>query len=157
MRQSNAVFAFSRLAVALATLTIVLRAQPPAPTPADLILTNGKVLTIDSADSTARALAIANGKIVAVGSDDRVGAFRGPRTIAVDLNGRTVTPGLIDSHVHFSEAAALYTIDLGDGNVHTVGDVLQRVGDRVKAAKPGEWIQGRGWDEGKLAERRYLT
>jgi len=75
----------------------------------------------------------------------------------VDLQGRTVTPGLIDSHVHFSEAAAMYTIDLGDGTVAKIADVVQRVADRVRRAKPGEWVEGAGWDEGKLAERRYVT
>jgi predicted amidohydrolase YtcJ len=130
-------------------------AQPTPP--ADLVLTNGKIITVDAADSIAQAVAIADGRIVAVGS---VGAIRsriGPGTQVIDLHGRTATPGLIDSHVHFSEAASMYTIDLGDGTVTKMADVLQRVADRVKAAKPGEWIEGRGWDEGKLAERRYVT
>ena len=140
-----------------ASCLVVLQAQQPASAPADLVLVNGNVLTVDAADSVARGVAIRNGTIVAVGSVDRVRSFVGSGTRVMDLGGRTVTPGLIDSHVHFSEAAAMYTIDLGDGAVTKVADVVQRVADRVKTAKAGEWVQGRGWDEGKLAERRYVT
>jgi predicted amidohydrolase YtcJ len=142
---------------ALLVVVGVLHAQAPGARPADLVLTNGKILTVDSRDSIAQAVAIGNGTITAVGSAADVRAFVGPQTRVIDLRGRVVTPGLIDSHVHFSEAASLYTIDLGDGTVHGMADVLRRVADRAKAAKPGEWVQGRGWDEGKLSERRYVT
>jgi len=140
-----------------AALAAALHAQQPAATPADLVLVNGNVLTVDAADSVAQGLAIRGGTIAAVGAADRIRAFVGPNTRVIDLAGRTVTPGLIDSHVHFSEAAEMYTIDLAGRAVTSIADVLQRVGDRVKAAKPGEWVQGRGWDEGKLAEHRYVT
>jgi len=131
--------------------------QAPPPSPADLVLTNGKVLSLDPRDTVAQALAVRNGTIVAVGSAADIRPFAGPNTRVIDLRGRLVTPGLIDTHVHFSEAAALYTIDLGDGTIRNVAAALQRVADRVKTAKPGEWVQGRGWDEGKLAEQRYIT
>jgi predicted amidohydrolase YtcJ len=135
----------------------VVRAQRPATGPADLALINGKILTVDSTDAVAQAVAVTNGTIVAVGSTEQIRPRIGTQTRVIDLRGRTATPGLIDSHVHFSEAATMYTIDLGDGTVTRMADVLQRVADRVKTAKPGEWVQGRGWDEGKLAERRYVT
>src|SRR5262249_51639953 len=64
-------------------------------------------------------------------------------------------PGLVDTHVHFSEADALYSIDLGDAA--SIKDVLDRVRAKVAASKPGEWIRGQGWDEGKLTERRYVS
>ena len=131
-------------------------AQPPRPA-ADTILVNGTVLTVDARDSIARAIAIAGGKIVAVGSSDQIRARAGSSTRVIDLGGRTATPGLIDTHVHFSEADAMFSVDLGDVAVKHMDDVLARVRDQVARSKPGEWIRGRGWDEGKLAERRYIT
>ena len=125
--------------------------------PADLVLLNGKILTVDARDSIAQAVAIAGGKIVAVGSNDDVRARIGSATQQVDLRGRTATPGLIDTHVHFSEVDALYSVDLSDVSITQMTDALKRVSDRVAKLKPGEWVRGRGWDEGKLAERRYIT
>src|SRR4029453_9898855 len=128
-------------------------AQPPIP---ELALHNGKVVTVDANDSVAQAVAIAGGRIVAVGSNDEIRSRIGPSTKVIDLRGRTATPGLIDTHVHFSEVDALYSVDLGVVDVKTMNDVLARVAAQVAKRKPGEWVRGRGWDEGKLAERRYI-
>ena len=129
------------------------RAQAPA---ADLVLTNGRIITVNAADSIVQAVAIAGGRIVAVGTNDEMRSRIGPATRVIDLAGRTATPGLIDTHVHFSETDALFSVDLGDVAVKTMSDVLARVAAQVAKRKPGEWIRGRGWDEGKLAERRYI-
>lgn len=132
--------------------------QPQTPAgPPDTILINGAVLTVDPRDSVAEAVAITGGRISAVGTTAQVKALAGPSTQVVDLAGRAVTPGLIDSHVHFSEADKLFNVDLSDPSVKTMDDVLQRVAAQVKTLKPGEWVRGRGWDEGRLAERRYIT
>jgi predicted amidohydrolase YtcJ len=128
------------------------RAQAPA---ADLVLINGTILTVDANDTVAQAVAVTGGKIVAVGSTDAVRSRVGAGTEVIDLRGRTATPGLIDTHVHFSEVDALYSVELSEAA--TIADVLTRVGDQVARTKPGEWVRGRGWDEGKLAERRYIT
>ena len=135
----------------------VLAQQPPSRPPADLALINGTVITVDRDDSIAQAVAIAGGKIAAVGTNDHIKAHVGPATQVIDLGGRTVTPGLIDTHVHFSEADALFTVDLGDPAIKSIADVKQRLAQKVAELKPGEWVRGRGWDEGKLAERRYIT
>lgn len=146
------------IAAAWVAVTVAAGTQPQAPAaPADLVLLNGAVLTVDARDSVAEALAVSGGKIVAVGTNAAIKARVGPATEVVDLAGRAVTPGLIDSHVHFSEADKLFNVDLSDPSVTSMDDVLQRVAARVKQARPGEWIRGRGWDEGRLAERRYIT
>ena len=128
-------------------------AQPPA---ADLVLTSGKIITVDAADSIAQAIAIAAGRIVAVGTNEQIRPRIGPATQVIDLAGRTATPGLIDTHVHFSETDALYSVELGVVDVKNMDDVLKRVAAAVATRRPGEWVRGRGWDEGKLAERRYV-
>ena len=121
---------------------------------ADLVLMNGKILTVDANDSVAQAVAIAGGKIVAVGTSEAVKRHVGSSTRVIDLRGRTATPGLMDTHAHFSAEDAIYSVDLS--NAASMADVLGRVGEKVSTLKPGEWVRGRGWDEGKLAERRYI-
>ena len=143
------------IVIALTTLAAPGPMGAQAPAPADLVLVNGTVLTVDAADSIAQAVAVAGGKIVAVGSNDAIRARVGPSTQVVDLRGRTATPGLIDTHVHFSEADAIYSVELSQAA--SIADVLAKVRDQVAKSKPGEWVRGRGWDEGKFAERRYVT
>jgi predicted amidohydrolase YtcJ len=122
----------------------------------DVVLINGKVLTIDAKDSVAEAVAISGGKIVAVGSNKDVMQRVAKTTRVIDLHGRTATPGLIDSHNHFAEGGvnALYHVNLSDAG--RVEDVLRKVREKVATLKPGEWLLGDGWDEGKLAELRYV-
>ena len=142
----------------VAALTLVVHAREPlAQAPADTVLINGTVLTVDRTDSVAQAIAITGGKIAAVGTTAAIKAMAGPKTEAIDLRGRAVTPGLIDTHVHFSAAASLFTVDLGDADVKSIEEVKKRVAAQVAKLKPGEWVRGRGWDEGKYAERRYIT
>jgi predicted amidohydrolase YtcJ len=133
-------------------------AQPaaaPSPHPAEAVLLNGVVITVDAQDSIAQALAISGGKVVEVGPDASVKRYIGEGTRVIDLRGRTVTPGLIDSHFHMDGSSAL-EIDAGYPAVRSIADVVERVRERVKQKKPGEWVLGRSWDEGKLAERRYI-
>jgi len=127
--------------------------------PPDLVLIHGHILTEDANDSVAQAIAVRHGVIVKVGSDAEVLDFAGkaPGTRIIDLHGRTATPGLIDTHAHIADGGVqeLYTIQLSETT--SVGEVISRVKARVAQAKPGEWVTGFGWDEGKLAEHRYVT
>ena len=133
-----------------------LSAQQPR---ADLILVNGRVLTVDTNDRIAQAVGIAGGRIVAVGSTAEVERAAAPNARRIDLGGRAVTPGLLDAHAHFSGGGAdrLYVIDLSYPNVKSVADVAAAIRAKVATSAKGAWIQGRGWDEGKLTERRVLT
>jgi predicted amidohydrolase YtcJ len=127
--------------------------------PATTVLVNASVLTVDANDRVAQAVAITDGKIVAVGSNDEMRAWISPATERIDLSGRTVTPGLLDAHVHFASGGVqrLYVLDLSFPAVKSVEDVARAVRERAAKLPPGEWIEGRGWDEGKLAERRLIT
>jgi predicted amidohydrolase YtcJ len=140
-----------------AAMTLAASGMACAALPPQLILFHGRVLTVDAQDSIAEALAIRDGKIVAVGTDRDILRLAGATTRRIDLQGRTATPGLIDSHAHIADAGVeeLYHVHLSD--VSTIGEVVRRVQAGIAGLKPGEWLQGDGWDEGKLAERRYVT
>ncbi len=155
--------AFASIAGAIAAsllggrLPLTAAAPQSAAAVPDLILLHGTVLTVDAKDSIAEAVAIKGSRVVAVGSDSQMQARAGANTRFLNLQGRTVTPGLIDTHCHFQEVGELYDIALSDPSIGSVADILARVKVRAALAKPGEWIRGGGWDEGKLAERRYVT
>jgi predicted amidohydrolase YtcJ len=126
--------------------------SPQVP-PADIVLLNGSVITVDPQETIAQAVAVKDGKIVLVGSSAEAQAHVGEKTEVIDLAGRTATPGLIDTHVHFSEPAD--TLDLGDAR--SMADVISKVRAWVAKLPQGEWVRGGGWDEGKLLEKRYIT
>jgi predicted amidohydrolase YtcJ len=121
--------------------------------PADLILLNGTIITVDPRDSIAEAVAIKDGRITFVGTTANARKLAGDRTKVIDLAGKTATPGLLDTHVHFSEPAD--ALDLGDAR--SMDDVIAKVRARAATVPPGTWVRGGGWDEGKLKERRYIT
>ena len=122
----------------------------------DKVLINGTILTVDAEDSIAEALAINDGKVIAVGTNDAIEKLIGPATRIVDLRGATATPGLIDSHCHFSGTGMLYSLDLSYPSVTSIAEVVEKVQAQVEALGPEEWVRGDGWDEGKLSELRYV-
>ena len=150
-----------RIAIAptAALILVVVGSNVAAQTRAELLLVNGRVLTVDSTDRVAQAVGIAGNRIVVVGTTAEVERAAAPNARRIDLAGRTVTPGLLDAHAHFSDGGAerLYVLDLSYPNVKSIPDVATAVRAKAAAAPKGTWIQGRGWDEGKLAERRVLT
>jgi predicted amidohydrolase YtcJ len=128
------------------------------PLMADLVLTNGRIITVDPSDSIAEAIAIKGDKIAAVGSNKTIRKLIGKDTRVIDLKGQTVTPGLIDAHCHFASGGVgmLYILDVGFPGVRKIADVKEKLRAKVRTMKPGEWIIGRGWDEGKLEELRHI-
>jgi len=144
----------------LASLLISAGASLVAQQPrADLILVNGRVLTVDSADRVVQAVGISGNRIVAVGTNAEVERAASPNARRIDLAGRAVTPGLLDAHDHFSSGGAerLYVLDLSYPGVKSIADVAAAIRTKAAALGKGAWIQGRGWDEGKLVERRVMT
>ena len=122
-----------------------------------MVLRNGNVVTLDAARPTAQAIALAQGRIQAVGSDAEVGALAGPRTEQIDLGGRTVLPGFIDAHAHVWHVGhELAKVDLS--RCASILDVLQAVKERARTTPRGAWIEVSGmWHESALAERRFPT
>ena len=111
---------------------------------ADTLLFNGKVFTVDASDSISQAVAIKAGIIQAVGKDKDLMAFAGSATNKIDLDGKTVTPGLIDPHVHFRVIGLdyLYYIPFLPPAVKDVQTLLNAISEALKSKQPGEWLQG---------------
>lgn len=123
--------------------------------PADLVLSGGKIYTVDAQHPWATGIAVRHESIVAVtDSDADLQPFIGPKTRVIDLHGQFAMPGFNDAHVHL--AGAGYTkleVDLHD--VQSLPDLQQRIRDRLKEYKPGEWISGRGWDHTLWPEKKF--
>ena len=132
-------------------------AQQPDTRSPDLVLINGKVLTMDNRSSVVEALAVLDGKILATGSNASVKAIASPQTRVLDLAGKTVVPGLIDTHAHF-KAAGLSEYVVIMNRAKTVVEALDAIKAFAARKKPGEWVVGSGWHPpSQLAEKRYLT
>jgi predicted amidohydrolase YtcJ len=142
------------LVVALFRSPTASAAEPP-PAPADLILYNAHVVTVDKDFSVAQAIAIRDGRIVTVGTNDAAMATKGAATQLVDLQGRTVIPGLIDSHVH--PAAAMTEFDHALPEMESVEDILDYVKKRTAVVGEGKWIALRQVFITRLKEPRYPT
>jgi len=119
-----------------------------SPSQADLVLRDGRVITMDPARPQAEALAVAGEQIVAVGSDSEIDAYVGDSTHVIDLEGQLVVPGLIEGHGHFmSLGASLMQLDLRPAR--DWDEIVGMVADAVGRAEPGAWIVGRGWHQDK--------
>ena len=143
-----------RLAI---TLLFSLLAAPALAQPADLVLRGGNIITVDNDWSVAYAVAIRDGKFVAVGSDAQAAALPGPNTQMIELGGKTVIPGLIDSHLHLL-FATLNSPAVQLLGAKTVADVQKAIGERVARTEPGRWVMASsGWHESILEEGRMPT
>jgi predicted amidohydrolase YtcJ len=124
----------------------------------DLILFNGKIVTVDDGFSISQAVAVKGDKIAVVGKNADVTKLKGTKTKLVDLKGKTVIPGLNDGHSHMlTVGLGLMKVNLQEAKIKTMADLLQAIGDRAKKTPKGEWIEGWGWDQSKLAENRFPT
>ena len=123
---------------------------------ADLILHNGKVVTVDRGFTIRQALAVKDGRLTRVGTDAEVLKERGPNTKVVDLGGKTVLPGLIDSHTH-PTAASMLEFDHPIAEMETIQDVLDYIQARAKALGKGKWVVLRQVFITRLKEQRYPT
>ena len=119
--------------------------------PADLVLTNGQVVTVDEKVPEAQAVAVRGDKIAAVGSVKDIRRYIGPETRVIDLEGNLAIPGLIESHGHFTSLGASKLI-LDLTKTGSWNDIVAMVGEAAKSARPGEWIRGRGWHQDKWSQ-----
>ena len=142
------------LAIGVGALSERPRAQrgTAAAPPADLVLTNGRIVTVDDGRPEAEAIAISKDKIQALGSAADIKPMIGPATQVIDLQGQLVIPGFIESHGHFSGVGGAQ-LQLNLMNVDSWDKILRMVAEAVSRAKPGEWIYGRGWHQEKWTAR----
>jgi predicted amidohydrolase YtcJ len=128
------------------------------PQPADVVLRGGKVVTVDRNFSIKQAIAIKNGRFLAVGSDRDMRLLTGPRTRVIDLAGHTVIPGLIDAQIYASVAALTWDAELRWEQLRSGADGLKRIANAAQSQPAGSWIViGAGWDPMQFSERRLPT
>jgi predicted amidohydrolase YtcJ len=138
-------------------LLVALLATPAGAQSADTVLTNGRIVTLEAA-GIVEALAVTDGRIVATGKNEDVARLAGPATRRIDLGGRTVIPGLIDSHMHAIRAALFYATEVNWIGTKSIPEAMERIREKAKAAKPGEWIiVAGGWTPAQFAEKRRPT
>jgi len=142
---------------ALAVLGLALAGPGRAQT-ADIILLHGRILTLDERSSIREAMAVSEGRIAAFGSSMDIMKLAGRKTRVVDLRGRTVIPGLIDSHIHAIRAALSYSVEVNWIGASSLAEALGRVREAARRAKPGDWlIVAGGWTPEQFEEKRRPT
>jgi predicted amidohydrolase YtcJ len=124
----------------------------------DIALVGGKIVTVDQKASLAEAIAIRDGRISAIGSSAEIRMLAGPRTTTVNLDGRTVIPGLIDSHLHAIRDGRTFLVRLDWSRVSTLKQALDTIRAARRETSPGSWIVAiGGWDPYQLTEKRSPT
>ncbi len=146
-------FTWPIYAVLAAAVAAAAEAQPP-----DLVLLDGKIVTVDAESSLREALAIRDGKIVRAGSTAEIRRLAAPETRVVELRGRTVIQGLIDSHLHAVRAALSFSTEVNWIGARSLPEALRRIKEAAARRPPGSWlIVAGGWNELQFAERRRPT
>ena len=123
---------------------------------ADLVLTNGHIYTVDNARPVVTALAVRDGRVLFIGSDAEAKALVRPSTRVIDLHGSAVYPGFTDAHAHLlGLGVTLRRVNLAGSTSYD--EVISRVQEWARNVKPGEWIQGRGWDQNRWPVKEFPT
>jgi predicted amidohydrolase YtcJ len=136
----------------------VLAAAPAGALAPDTILVNGKILTVDAQFSTREALAIRDGRIVALDTSANIRKLAGRQTRVIDVQGRTVIPGLIDSHLHAIRAAQTFATEVNWIGAASLTEALGRISAAARTMRPGAWlIVAGGWNVQQLKENRRPT
>ena len=125
---------------------------------ADTILIKGRIATIDERRSFAQAAAMKGGRFIAVGSGQQIMAYKGEKTKVIDAGGRTVIPGLNDSHIHTIRGGLNYNMELRWDGVPSLADALRMLREQAQRTPPPQWVRVvGGWSEFQFAERRMPT
>ena len=136
----------------LALLVLAASGCGPHVEPADLVLTNGHIATVDSARPTAEAIAVRGDRVVALGTVAEIKPYVGQKTEVIDLAGRFAMPAFTESHAHFMGVGEA-KLNLELMKVRNWDEIVAKVADAAKKAQPGEWILGRGWHQEKWDKR----
>src|SRR5262245_22129758 len=149
---------FLRSGVAVAVASAAGTNLSAADGTADLILHNGRIATMDPRHPLVAAVAVKGGKLLAVGSDGELLKRRGATTRVVDVGGRTVIPGLNDTHLHLIRGGLNFNLELRWDGVPSLADALRMLKDQAKRTPPPQWVRVvGGWCELQFAERRMPT
>ena len=130
--------------------------MPSSATQADTVIRNANIITIDRRNPKAQALAIRDGKFMAVGSNSSIGDLVGTGTQVLDMSGRTVLPGFIDAHIHVLSSGIRHVMS-ADCAVPTIPAIQGALRERANATSPGKWVQGFKFDDTKMTENRSIN
>jgi predicted amidohydrolase YtcJ len=139
--------------ILICAVTVVCSKAAPAQTLADTVLLNGKIVTVDDRFTIAEALAIKGERIIAVGNNADIEKYKGSGTRVLDLNRRTVIPGLIDNHAHYMRAAEYWHREVRLDGITRHKEAFELIKEKVDHSKPGEWIVALGgWSEEQFVD-----
>lgn len=126
---------------------------------ADVVFRNGVVLTVDEKDTICEAAGVAGNKIICTGSNEDVDAYIDEDTMVIDLEGRSLVPGFIDSHMHFGIFGMMQgpIVDVEYSKAPTIESIKEKIREEAARRQPGEWITLWGYDQAKLEDRRHPT
>ena len=133
---TRSILSLSRVAAVVLVATGISAQQSPP----DIILSNGKIITVDDRFSIAQAVAVRGDRIIAVGTSQDIARLAGPNTRRIDLAGRAVVPGLIDNHAHYMEEGVLWTVELRLDGIETRKQATAMIRAKADSLPPGQWV-----------------